>query len=134
MNIAAAGVAGAIVVEHADALTGEAPASAGMIVTNPPYGVRLAGSRALAEMYPRLGDALKQRFAGWSAYLLSGDTRLPKLIGLRRAGALRYSTVRSNAACTNIVSLPARCGHLVPAPRTMPSAMEKAVNDRIRRP
>jgi putative N6-adenine-specific DNA methylase len=52
-------------------------------VTNPPYGVRLAGSDALAQLYPRLGDAFKQRFAGWTAYLLSGDPRLPKLIGLK---------------------------------------------------
>ena len=40
-------------------------------------------SGALAAFYPRLGDALKQRFAGWTAYLLSGDMRLPKLIGLK---------------------------------------------------
>ena len=33
--------------------------------------------------YPRLGDALKQRFAGWTAYLLTGDPRLAKLIGLK---------------------------------------------------
>lgn len=82
-NIAAAGVEGAMVVERADALTRPAPAPAGVIVTNPPYGVRLADSGALAAFYPQLGDALKQRFAGWTAYLLSGDTRLPKLIGLK---------------------------------------------------
>jgi putative N6-adenine-specific DNA methylase len=52
-------------------------------VTNPPYGVRLAQSEALAELYPRLGDALKRRFAGWTAHVLSGDPRLPKLIGLK---------------------------------------------------
>ena len=83
MNIEAAGVAGAIAVEQIDALVGIAPANEGTIVTNPPYGVRLAGSHALAEFYPRLGDALKQRFAGWTAFLLSGDIRLPKLIGLK---------------------------------------------------
>ena len=83
LNIEAAGVTGAIVVEQIDALVGTAPASEGVIVTNPPYGVRLAGSNALAEFYPLLGDALKQRFAGWTAFLLSGDTRLPKLIGLK---------------------------------------------------
>ena len=54
-----------------------------MIVSNPPYGVRMADSGALAAFYPQLGDALKQRYAGWTAYLLSGDTRLPKLIGLK---------------------------------------------------
>jgi putative N6-adenine-specific DNA methylase len=83
VNIEAAGIAGAIAVEQIDALVGTAPANEGTIVTNPPYGVRLAGSRALAEFYPRLGDALKQRFAGWTAFLLSGDARLPKLIGLK---------------------------------------------------
>jgi putative N6-adenine-specific DNA methylase len=83
VNVAAAGVTEAITVEQVDALAGEAPAPEGVIVSNPPYGVRLAGSDALAQLYPRLGDALKQRFAGWTAYLLSGDTRLPKLIGLK---------------------------------------------------
>jgi putative N6-adenine-specific DNA methylase len=83
VNIDAAGVAGAIVIEQVDALTGAAPAGEGVIVANPPYGVRLAGSHALAEFYPKLGDALKQRFAGWTAFLMSGDTRLPKLIGLK---------------------------------------------------
>ena len=83
VNIDAAGIAGAIVVEQVDALSGPAPASQGTIVANPPYGVRLAASHALADFYPRLGDALKQRFSGWTAFLMSGDTRLPKLIGLK---------------------------------------------------
>ncbi|MGH8712845.1 MAG: THUMP domain-containing class I SAM-dependent RNA methyltransferase [Casimicrobiaceae bacterium] len=82
-NIAAAGVGGAVRVEQADALTRTAPAPSGLIVSNPPYGVRLADSGALAAFYPQLGDALKQRFAGWIAYLFSGDSRLPKLIGLK---------------------------------------------------
>jgi putative N6-adenine-specific DNA methylase len=82
-NIAAAGVAGAIIVRREDALTRSAPANTGVIVTNPPYGARLADSAALAAFYPRLGDALKQHFAGWSAFLMSGDARLPKLIGLK---------------------------------------------------
>ena len=82
-NMAAAGLVDTIIVERADALTRPPPAPAGVIVSNPPYGVRLAGSGALAAFYPKLGDALKQRYAGWTANLLSGDTRLPKLIGLK---------------------------------------------------
>jgi putative N6-adenine-specific DNA methylase len=82
-NLAAAGLTDAVRVEHADVLARAAPAPGGIIVTNPPYGHRLAESGALAEFYPRLGDALKQRFPGWTAYLLSGDTRLAKLIGLK---------------------------------------------------
>lgn len=82
-NLAAAGATGAVAVDRVDVLARTAPAPAGVIVTNPPYGVRQADSAALAAFYPRLGDALKQRFAGWTAYLLSGDPRLLKLIGLK---------------------------------------------------
>ena len=82
-NLEAAGLAAAIVVEQADMLARPAPAAAGIIVSNPPYGVRISEEEALAEFYPLLGDALKQRFPGWTAYLLSADPRLPKLIGLK---------------------------------------------------
>jgi putative N6-adenine-specific DNA methylase len=82
-NLATAGATGAVTVERIDALARAAPAPTGVIVTNPPYGVRQVDAPALAAFYPRLGDALKQRFAGWTAYLFSGDPRLPKLIGLK---------------------------------------------------
>ncbi len=82
-NLAAAGLAAAVSVERADVLARSAPAPAGIIVTNPPYGHRLAESSALVDFYPRLGDALKHHFPGWTAYLLSGDARLPKLLGLK---------------------------------------------------
>jgi putative N6-adenine-specific DNA methylase len=69
-------------VSQADVLAREAPASSGLLLANPPYGVRLADADALAAFYPRLGDALKQHFAGWTAGLFTGDLRLAKLIGL----------------------------------------------------
>ena len=70
-------------VEHADVLTRAAPSPEGVLVANPPYGVRLAEASELAAFYPRLGDALKRNFSGWTAYLFTGDLRLAKLIGLR---------------------------------------------------
>jgi putative N6-adenine-specific DNA methylase len=82
-NLAAAGVAGFVDVATADVVERAAPAPAGVLIANPPYGVRLESDVALTALYPQLGDALKQRFPGWTAYLLSGDTRLPKLIGLK---------------------------------------------------
>ena len=66
-----------------DVLARSAPAPTGLLVANPPYGVRLEDDAALAAFYPRLGDALKQRFAGWTACLMTGDARLAKLIGLK---------------------------------------------------
>jgi len=53
-----------------------------IIVSNPPYGVRLGEQQALAELYPKLGDVLKKQFTGWRAYFLSADMQLPKLIRL----------------------------------------------------
>jgi len=72
-----------VAIERADVLERPAPAPSGVIVSNPPYGVRLADQARMAAFYPQLGDALKQRFAGWHAWLLTGDLRLAKLIGLR---------------------------------------------------
>ena len=45
--------------------------------------MRLADAEHLASFYPPLGDALKRRFAGWTAGLLTADLRLGKLIGLK---------------------------------------------------
>jgi hypothetical protein len=42
----------------------------------------VSDGRAWPTFYPLLGSALKRRFAGWNCYLLSADTRLPKLIRL----------------------------------------------------
>ena len=82
-NAAAAGVSEWLAIEQADILVRAAPALAGVLLANPPYGVRLHDEHALAAFYPRLGDALKRNFAGWAAYFFTGDMRLAKLIGLK---------------------------------------------------
>ena len=82
-NLQYASMDGRIKVVQADILAVNAPAESGVLVTNPPYGVRLGEQKSLDTMYPKLGDALKQRFAGWRCYFFSGDENLPKLIGLK---------------------------------------------------
>ena len=81
-NLMAAGLEKVVSLKRANVLEILAPAKEGIIVTNPPYGVRLGEQQALAEFYPKLGDVLKKQFSGWRAYLLSADMRLPKLIRL----------------------------------------------------
>ena len=81
-NLMASGLEKIVSLRRADVLEIAAPAIEGIIVTNPPYGVRLGEQQALAEFYPKLGDVLKKNFSGWRAYLLSADMRLPKLIRL----------------------------------------------------
>jgi 23S rRNA (guanine2445-N2)-methyltransferase len=81
-NLMAAGLEKVVGLKRANVLELSAPAKEGIIVTNPPYGVRLGEQQAMAEFYPKLGDVLKKQFSGWRAYLLSADMRLPKLIRL----------------------------------------------------
>jgi len=81
-NLMAAGLVDTVALQQADLLEVKPPAGEGILVTNPPYGVRLGDKAQLAAFYPRLGDSLKRNFAGWRAYLFTADLRLPKLIGL----------------------------------------------------
>ncbi len=63
----------------------EAPADTGILLCNPPYGERLGRGEDLGAFYKLLGDILKNRFKGWTAYVLSGNKELAKSIGLRSA-------------------------------------------------
>lgn len=82
-NLTSLGLENVVQLKQANVLEMPPPASSGILVTNPPYGARLPEKEELAEFYPRLGDALKKKFSGWTAYILSADMRLPKLIGLK---------------------------------------------------
>ncbi len=83
VNLEAAGLADCVTLERADLLERLPPAAEGVMVSNPPYGVRIGEAEELAAFYPKLGDALKQRWGGWRCYFLTADAALPKLIGLK---------------------------------------------------
>jgi putative N6-adenine-specific DNA methylase len=54
----------------------------GTIVTNPPYGGRIT-SPDLFVLYKNIGDALKQKFSGWQAFVFTANKEAAKHIGLR---------------------------------------------------
>jgi putative N6-adenine-specific DNA methylase len=83
LNLREAGLEDAVKLKQVNLLELSAPEAAGTIVTNPPYGVRLGEKEELADFYPKLGDALKQRFAGWTVFIFSGDPDIAKLIRLQ---------------------------------------------------
>ncbi|APR03362.1 THUMP domain-containing class I SAM-dependent RNA methyltransferase [Thauera chlorobenzoica] len=83
VNLDAAGLADCVRLDRADLLERTPPAAEGVMVANPPYGVRLGEAEELAAFYPQLGDALKQRWGGWRCYFFSADVELPKRIGLK---------------------------------------------------
>ncbi|MGE5340338.1 MAG: THUMP domain-containing class I SAM-dependent RNA methyltransferase [Candidatus Omnitrophota bacterium] len=57
-----------------------------VIVTNPPYGIRLKDNHSedeLHALYKAFGDFLKQKCSGSTAYILCGEKELLKHIGLK---------------------------------------------------
>ena len=80
-NLQHVGLTG-VQLKQVDVLEVMPPATKGVIITNPPYGVRMGSHASLEQWYPKFGDVLKQRFAGWTVYVLTADFCLPKLIRL----------------------------------------------------
>jgi putative N6-adenine-specific DNA methylase len=54
-----------------------------VIVTNPPYGIRMGSDEDLEGFYKDLGDFLKQKCKGSTAYIYFGEPRYIKKIGLK---------------------------------------------------
>lgn len=81
-NLMASGFFELVKLQRADILRVQAPAPAGVMVANPPYGERLSDAEELAAFYPQLGNALKQRFAGWRCHFFTSDLRMAKMIRL----------------------------------------------------
>ena len=54
-----------------------------LVLCNPPYGERLGDATELVELYRALGDTLKRRFTGYTAYVYTANLDLAKQIGLR---------------------------------------------------
>lgn len=82
-NLRAAGLADVVRIKQASANDLRPPAPEGVLVTNPPYGERIGEKEDLLALYPKLGDWMKQYFAGWRCYFFTGDPELPKGIRLK---------------------------------------------------
>jgi putative N6-adenine-specific DNA methylase len=52
------------------------PAEPGWLVTNPPYGLRVAANRDLRNLYAQFGNVLRASFAGWRVAILGNDRQL----------------------------------------------------------
>ena len=81
-NLEEAGLSECVQLKQANILEISAPAENGILVANLPYGERMGELDELAELYPRLGDALKRKFGGWTAYLFTADKAILKLMRL----------------------------------------------------
>jgi len=59
------------------------PAERGTLICNPPYGERIGDAGTLENFYRKIGDTLKQRWTGWTAWIFTGNLPLAKRIGLK---------------------------------------------------
>jgi putative N6-adenine-specific DNA methylase len=100
-NAERAGVSHAIDFKTADALQRPAPAAGGVLMMNPPYGERIEakgtgqgapahrggqayeGGGTPADFFAQLATQWKRHYAGWTAWVLSPDMKLPSLMRLK---------------------------------------------------
>lgn len=90
-NAERAGVVGDIEFKKASASSIAPIAPRGLVLTNPPYGVRVGGggARDLRDLYARLGAVLRRDFGDWKFAMLSPDRRLEGQLGVRLREVLR---------------------------------------------
>ena len=81
-NARRAGVGRDIHFEVADLAQVQAPAPAGLLAVNPPYGERIGHGEDAGAAHAAIGEALRERFAGWDAAVLTGEPALGQRIGI----------------------------------------------------
>ena len=69
--------------KRANAVTLEPPVENGMMVVNPPYGVRMGDEFFLEELYKDWSHNLKKNFAGWDVWMLSGDPQWTRFLKMK---------------------------------------------------
>jgi len=62
----------------------------GIIVMNPEYGLRLGEIEKLKDTYKRIGDFFKQKCAGYTGYIFTGNPSLSKKVGLRTSRRIEF--------------------------------------------
>ena len=82
-NATRAGVTGFTVFQHhAASNVTPPPGPPGLVIVNPPYGIRIGDKKPLVTLYEALGKTLLTRFTGWRVGLITTDTALAKATGL----------------------------------------------------
>jgi len=90
-NAATAGVEDLLSYEVCDFEETTIPESdKGIMMVNPEYGERLGEEDELEATYKRLGDFMKQKCAGYTGFVFTGNLDLAKRVGLRPSRKLEF--------------------------------------------
>jgi len=82
-NALKAGVEEFMEIKRHDFLKTQTELKNGIIIMNPPYGERLNESEEIIPLYQEIGTKLKHTYEGCDAWIISGNTRALKFIGLK---------------------------------------------------
>jgi putative N6-adenine-specific DNA methylase len=116
-NLAAAQLDSAVHLTKTDILKVCPPApGGGVIIANPPYALRIGDPEAMARLYPKIGDWLKQNFQGWRACFFTADLALAKKIHL--AASHRIPLYNGALECRLFIYEMVAGSHRKPKPRT----------------
>ena len=61
----------------------ELPPGLGLLICNPPYGKRIGDEDELPNLYKQLGKYCKKQASGWDLWLLNGNPKLSKYLGMK---------------------------------------------------
>jgi putative N6-adenine-specific DNA methylase len=68
----------------------EVPKGQGIVIVNPEYGLRLGQIEQLEKEYGRIGDFFKQKCAGYTGYIFTGNRELAKKVGLKTSARMIF--------------------------------------------
>jgi putative N6-adenine-specific DNA methylase len=89
-NAERAGVASDIEIRRG-ALSGiTPPPGRGLLLTNPPYGVRASSGSEVRNLYAQLGNVARAKCAGWTLAFLSADRAMESQVKLKLREALKF--------------------------------------------
>lgn len=83
-NVKNASLSKVIELQVQDFINSEPPFANGIIITNPPYGERMK-PQSITELYSSVGNTLKNKFAGFEAWIITSSEDGLKSIGLKPA-------------------------------------------------
>ncbi|MBW8000633.1 MAG: class I SAM-dependent RNA methyltransferase [Planctomycetes bacterium] len=89
-NAKTAGVEHLIEFDICDFADTNVPQGDGIVLMNPEYGLRLGDIEKLEAEYKRMGDFFKQKCAGYTGYIFTGNKKLSGKIGLRTSRRLIF--------------------------------------------
>ena len=127
-NANSAGVGDHLVFERRDIANLEkSPQAPGLVLVNPPYGVRLGDEQTLAPLYATLGVKLLSCFPDWEAAVFTGNPPLGRELRLR---AYRSHTLFNGALECRLLRFHLNADAVEPDPAEVHRARLEAARER----